>query len=92
MTLTKAVEAARDGLVQARVWIDHRGALEIVNYALAALPDQPMSKDELSEIISKVWAEMAHEASRRMETLTAKDIIYLCIQTMKKANVLYVGE
>lgn len=87
MMLTKAVEAAREGLVQARVWIDHRGALEIVNYAIAALPEKPMTEAELIDLVYNALDKAG--GTMRGPWYSAAQI---AIKELKAANVLYCEE
>lgn len=89
MTLAKAIEAAKrafkcDGFRTTSNMIQYLLTDEEVNGvrdALAALPDKPMTEDELLLIVKKHVKGMANP-----ETVRAT------IQALKSAGVLYVDE
>lgn len=87
MTLTKAVEAAKQHNLNALryVTIEHlSGIADEIEQALAALPDKPMSEDEIQSVIFFHFANSG----------IGIDSGQICevIKAMKSANVLYVSE
>lgn len=100
MTLTKAIDAAREALKHASavLFLDHfykepkipavKAAYDIVDKALAALPDKPMTEDEIDALIRY---EVCNNGDLRLGVNVDKCVESI-ITALKAANVLYVEE
>lgn len=89
MTLTKAIEAARVAMARATShlgWSNNakKAAVEL-NQALAALPDKPMTEDQLE---GKIGNTIAFYKADGNSYFIARKII----QKLKSDNVLYIEE
>lgn len=82
MTITKAIEAAREALK-----IFSGDAFEIADRALAALPEKPMMGDEIATMIRDILIENVDDSSSVLNVTT-----YDIIRALKAANCLYVEE
>lgn len=81
MILTKAIEAAREALSDSTIY-NPMGTVNRIEKALAALPDKPMTEDEIAKIIQRI-VKMDFGSG-----ITAHKII----EALKAANVLYVED
>lgn len=92
MTLTKAIEAAIVAMSRATPhlgWSNNakKAAVELEK-SLAALPDKPMTDQEIVEYIS----EYARNHEDALISSNAFQVIRLTLRALKAANVLYVKD
>lgn len=85
MTLTSAIEAAREAMTNATGWMhmkDKTFHVEKMEKALAALPDKPITENEIFEIIMACnkWNDGGLVLSNNARNI---------IRALKAANVLY---